>query len=541
MPSTAGSRAAALAGLALLLAAAAPAPAQSVRREPDESDAFFKGGPIPRLVLEIDEAECAKLRAEPRRFAAASLRENEKTVYPGVSVKIKGAAGSFRPFDDQPSFTVKMDGEDDDQRFHGLRKFHLNKSVQDPTYLHEWLGSEVFRSAGIPTPRVAHARVRINGRDMGLYVLKEGFDRTLLRRWFEKPGGNLYDGGFCQDIDGDLERDEGKGEVDRQDLARLRAACREPDLVKRWTMIGDLVDVKSFVSFMAIELMLGHWDGYNQNRNNYRLYFDPSTGKAVFLPHGMDQILGDPGASILDNPVSLLGAAVMKNPAWRTEYRRRVGEFLPLFGADRLKRKVEDVAARLEPALKAWDREQARAFEGAVAGLRSRLEAREKSLREQRSHPEPRPLVFSGSAPARVARWRTASECDDASLAAEKDQGGEVLRIDAGPSGRCVASWRRSVLLAKGRYRFQAVIRAKGVEPLAENPPGPGTGAGIRISGGRRGEGLVGSSDWKRVEWEFEVAEEMADVDLVVELRAARGGIAIRADSLSLSRIEGER
>ena len=541
MPSTAASRAALLGAMALLLAAAPPAGAQSVKREPDESDAFFKGGPIPRLVLEIGEAECAKLRAEPRKYAAAALRENEKTVYPGVSVKIKGAAGSFRQFDDQPSFTLRMDREDDDQRFHGLRKLHLNKSVQDATYLHEWLGSEVFRAAGIPTPRVAHARVWINQRDMGLYVVKEGFDRTFLRRWYEKHGGNLYDGGFCQDVDADLERDEGPGEADRRDLALLREACREPDLVKRWARIGELVDVKGFVSFMALELMLGHWDGYNRNRNNYRLYFDPSSGKAAFLPHGMDQILGDPGASILDNPVSMVGAAVMKNPAWRTEFRRRVGEFLPLFSADRLKRKVDDLAARLKPVLEGWDKEQARGFEGAVAGLRSRIEAREKNLKEQRNHPEPRPLVFSGDSPARVARWRTTSECDDAALVAEKDHGVDVLRIDAGPSGRCVASWRRSVLLARGKYRFQAWIRAKGIEPLPEGDGAPGTGAGIRISGGRRGEGVLGTADWKKVEWEFEVAEEMADVDLVVELRASRGGMAVRADSLTLARLEGGR
>jgi len=541
MSSSGRSRTAVLAAFALLLASAEPAPAQAVKREPDESDAFFKSGAIPRLVVEIDEAGCAKLRTEPRKYVPAKLRENVKTVYPDVSVRLKGAAGSFREFDDTPSLTVSVDREDEDQRFHGLRKFHLNKSPQDSTYLHEFLGSELFRAAGLPAPRIAHARVWINQRDMGLYVVKEGFDRVLLRRWFEKPGGNLYDGGFCQDIDADLERDEGKGKEDRADLVRLREACREPDLVKRWARIPEVVDMKAFISYMAMELMLGHWDGYCQNRNNYRLYFDPATGKAVFIPHGMDQILGDPEASILDNPISLLGSAVMKNPAWRAEFRKRVGELLPLFNADRLKKRVDDVAARLEAALRTADKAQSQGFGAAVSGLKARLEGREKSLKEQRGQPDPRPLVFAANAPVRLARWHTNSECEDAALEETKENGADLLTIACGKSGRCVASWRRGVLLARGRYRFQATMRAKGVEPLPEDPPGPGVGAGLRTADGKRADGWLGSVEFRKVEGEFEVPEEMADVELVIELRASKGAMAVRADSLSLTRVEGGR
>jgi hypothetical protein len=65
---------------------------------------------------------------------------------------------------------------------------------------------------------VTHARVSLNGRDPGLYVLKEGHDKRFLRRSFDDPTGTYYDG-FCLDIDGGLERDEGKGPADGADLA----------------------------------------------------------------------------------------------------------------------------------------------------------------------------------------------------------------------------------------------------------------------------------------------------------------------------------
>ncbi len=58
----------------------------------------------------------------------------------------------------------------------------------------EWLGSEIFRQAGYPAPRVGHVRLWINDRDLGLYVIREGFDDAFLKRVFGSADGNLFDG-----------------------------------------------------------------------------------------------------------------------------------------------------------------------------------------------------------------------------------------------------------------------------------------------------------------------------------------------------------
>ncbi len=57
--------------------------------------------------------------------------------------------------------------------------------------------------------------------------------------------------------------------------------------------------------------------------NNYRLYF-PSQSKAVLMPHGMDQLFGDPGAGLYDHTSPLLAAAVMQNDDWRGRYQERL-------------------------------------------------------------------------------------------------------------------------------------------------------------------------------------------------------------------------
>ena len=79
---------------------------------------------------------------------------------------------------------------------------------------------------------------------------------------FGDATGNFYDGGFVQDINADLEKDSGQGPDDHSDLRALQAACLEPDPEKRWPAIEERLDVDAFVSFMALELMTCHWDGY---------------------------------------------------------------------------------------------------------------------------------------------------------------------------------------------------------------------------------------------------------------------------------------
>src|SRR5207249_5635427 len=128
------------------------------------------------------------------------------------------------------ALTLNFDRFLEHQRFHGIDKLALNNSVQDPSYLTEALCGELFLAAGVPTPRATHARVELNGRDLGFYVLKEGFDRTFLRRHFQNVNGNLYDGGFLREITEPLERISGEGDVpNRADLKALAAAALEPN------------------------------------------------------------------------------------------------------------------------------------------------------------------------------------------------------------------------------------------------------------------------------------------------------------------------
>jgi hypothetical protein len=167
------------------------------------ADALFTNGIPHRLKIEIPRAGVRSLQQDPRAYVKATLREGA-IVYSNILIRLKGGAGSFRGLDDKPGFTLKLEKESG--VFHGLSKFHLNNSVQDDTHLSEWICSEMFRAAGVPAARAAHAVVDLNGRPLGFYVLVESVNRVFLARYSKDPHGNVYGQSPNADITEPLER-----------------------------------------------------------------------------------------------------------------------------------------------------------------------------------------------------------------------------------------------------------------------------------------------------------------------------------------------
>src|SRR5690349_9136147 len=191
-----------ISSLFLAVALCAPTCAAALRPDPLPGADIFNGTNIVRINIAIPDAGMRALRGSywggnperERPEVKATVTDGSRT-YKDVSVHLKGAAGSFRPIDDRPALTLKFDKHVKGQTFHGLEKFSLNNSVQDPTYINEKISRELFEKAGIPVPRSDYAIVTLNGRSLGLYVLVEGFNKQFLSRYFKDVSGNLYDGG----------------------------------------------------------------------------------------------------------------------------------------------------------------------------------------------------------------------------------------------------------------------------------------------------------------------------------------------------------
>lgn len=276
--------------LFLCLATSFPGTAQEasvISQKADASAALFAG---PGLIFELQVSEegIASLRRKPRENVAATLTVGSQKW--AVALHIKGSAGSVKPVDDRPALSIDCDKLVEGQRVFGLKRFYLNNSAQDLSRMHECLAYELHGRLGIPVARVTHALVKLNGRELGVYVLKEGYDKAFLARHFAKKSGNLYDAPLGKDVTDDLELDSGKEPADYTDLKALRAAIAEPDLAKRLAMFERCLDLEKFITMTALQAFTADWDGYCYGQNNYRIYVPPDTGRAVFIPCGMDQL-----------------------------------------------------------------------------------------------------------------------------------------------------------------------------------------------------------------------------------------------------------
>ena len=513
---------------------------------------LFTNGAVQRIRIDLKAGDMESLRRQAREFVPATVSAGT-TVYSNVAVHLKGAVGSFRPLDDKPGFTLDFCRLLAGRRFHGLRRIHLNNSVEDPSYVNEKLGSELFGAAGVPAPRVSRAWVTLNGRTLGLYVLKEGFTEDFLACHFKQVSGDLFEPEDGHDVDQRLKRNtvEARGAgilpaipqdpdphlkpntieappQGRASLKALAAAALEPDPVRRWARLQQTLDVERFIAFMAMEVILCHRDGYCMARNNFRVYHDLDTGKVVFFPHGMDQLLGKADFPCRPFMAGLVAQAVLDTPEGNARYEAALHSlFTNLFKTEVLVQRVEQLTRELRPFLTRPDFERLEQETGLV---KERILERRRNLEEQLGRPPLKLMQFQAGV-GRPEGWLPVEPPAGGTLDRATGPGGlSALHIVAGP--QTLASWRTQALLQPGRYRFEGRARVAGVKPL---PSGIHQGAGLRIGGGvRQGANLVGDSSWQPLAAQFQVEKTARQIELICELRASAGQAWFDLDSLRI-------
>ena len=523
---------------------------------------IFDNKTVLPLRIEISSNEMVRLRRNDREDVRATVWEGTN-VWRDVGLHVKGAAGSRRDINDKPALTLGFDKFVPDQRFHGLKKIHLNNSVQDGSYLCENICGELYRHAGIAAARVSYATVELNGRHRGFYVVKEGFTKDFLALHFKNSNGNLYDGGFLREITEQLERDkDGENNVrDWSDLKALARAAQVPEPFVRFQELSKVLDVDRFATYCALQIMTWDWDGYLMNRNNYRVYHDPSSGKMVFLPHGMDQMFEETHHFPIPRPNrfnALVANRFIETPQGKKLYLERFGEvFTNVFQIAMLTNRVNELASLIRPVLVQLEMDKAdkklgdeaikkagenagKNFDGEVKRRHDRITAQHANFVRRLNEPPPTPLQFT-SGVASVTNWSITLRPADPSNAIRDRvllEGRRTLHVlTTNKTTNTAASWRTSVLLKEGNYRLEAMAKAAGVVPVLNT--NKGAGAGIRHSGisTNRVNKLVGDTGWEKLEYDLRVKEER-EVELIAELRALAGEVWFDADSFRLVKIK---
>ena len=312
-----------------------------------ESD-VFNLNIVPTVTLEFTVAEWNKLLINydlnPKNDKKVVGRftytvSGNTVVLDSTGVKLKGNTSRRRPegqtgqlhnsFNpDWHHFHMSVDFSKyrDAQRFKGLNKVNLKWFKDDATYAREIYSYDLFRRFGCwQAPRASYTRVviQVGGETpayYGVYALLESIDEDYLTKHSAQWGsgiGFLWKGGFgdlghsanfvqttsmgVEDVNinpafseyfaYDLKTREDQIVAAKAELTQFITDLntRTGADFKNW--ISQKMDINLFLKTYATNVVLGMWDDYWVNGNNFYFYFAPN-GKAYFIPYDYDNTLG---------------------------------------------------------------------------------------------------------------------------------------------------------------------------------------------------------------------------------------------------------
>jgi spore coat protein CotH len=382
------------------------------------SDAVYDPSQLVEISIEMDPHDWMVLRKQHRDFLRGRPPGTPPYNYFKADVEIdgervesigvskKGNLGSS--VTTRPSLKLKFDEYDSDREFRGLTRMTLNNNNQDSSRINQFIAYKFFRSGGIPAPRCNLAAVTVNGEYLGIYSNIEPIKKPLLRRYFSRANGNIYEGRR-------FERKNNRKDPARDDADRLLQApsIEDENLIAE---LGKMLDIDAFLTFWAMEGFIGHWDSYSGNNNNFYAYCDPDTGRFTFIPWGADAVFMDPGP-FLDGeiPRSVKAQGPIANklysiPEGRRMYLKRLREIMEKnWSATEYLNEID----RLEKMISAKIVADRTEFEINLDSARDFIRTREAVVKAELDRgepawaPRPQPVFQAGQKGVLSGRFRT--------------------------------------------------------------------------------------------------------------------------------------
>ena len=271
------------------------------------ADTLFDADRMLQVEVTMDPGDWQQLRISHRVTGEnfAQIVEKPYDYYPAdvkidgesigrVGIRKKGFFGSA--ISTRPSLKLKIDYIEKNRTFAGQDRLTFNNNNQDPTRAQSFLVYQFMNEAGVKSPRSNLARITVNGEDLGIYTHVESVRKPFIKRLFGKSKGDLWEGfagDFTESEYGRIVHKYGKDD-DGKSLQKLYDLLQSPDPIPLESF-EKLLDVDAFITLWASEVLIGHWDGYAGNRNNFYIFRPKKSGLFFFTPWGPDSAFADPG------------------------------------------------------------------------------------------------------------------------------------------------------------------------------------------------------------------------------------------------------
>lgn len=328
----------------------------------------------------LNESRQFKPPEHPYTYVDASV-SIDGVEFPKVGIRKKGFIGSQNH--NRPSLKIKLNHIDKKGGIEGLRNLTLNNNQQDAGQVSQFMGYALFNAIGSPAPRCAYAKVTVNGENLGIYSHVESMRNPLIKRAFGNDKGTVYEGtvvDFYKEWENSFEHKRGDDKSGREKIKALIDVLAADEVTEQ--TIGEHVDLDSFYPFWATEGLLGFWDGYSGNNNNFFVYLNPETDKFHFLPWGADSLFTkfsilahqrDPRAPISVKTQGLIAYKLYQLEEGRERYAKTLIDILENHWNEvQMLAEVDRISAMIEPHMipaqrffrekEEWDKAEAISF-----------------------------------------------------------------------------------------------------------------------------------------------------------------------------------
>lgn len=242
-----------------------------------------------------------------RVFPANMVYDNADTVF-NVGIRIKGNSSRNAK---KLSFKITTD-EYSNQTYQGLKTFNLNGEHNDPSLIREYIACYVMEKSNNLATRANMVKLYFNNVYFGVYGNIEHVNKKFVESRLGDNLGNLYKCSWPADLKYISENqndykalinpsplNERAYELktnetldDYSDLVNFIKVINNTPVDSFQQKIEKVFEVNKYLRTLATEILIGHWDNYFMNKNNYYLYHNLSTGKFNYIPYDMDNTLG---------------------------------------------------------------------------------------------------------------------------------------------------------------------------------------------------------------------------------------------------------
>ena len=263
---------------------------QMLSKEKEYHEALFTLGEISTVELEMPEETWQKIikKASDKTYYECAVTINGER-FDNVAIRTKGASSLDDVQlmkSDRYSFTLKLNKYEKGQDYHGLTKLLLNNNIWDATQMKDAIVYGMCRFIGLPAPLTNYAKITVNGKPFGCYLMVEPVDKHFARRnWPDevsniyKPYHNLaYTGDYIEDYAEIANYAKVKG--GEASMQRIVEALKSVEDGKN---IDEHVDIESVMKYMALQTIVVNYDCMTGlNEQNY--YLREADGKISLIP-----------------------------------------------------------------------------------------------------------------------------------------------------------------------------------------------------------------------------------------------------------------